>query len=149
MYSHIHSSSARGFAGAPHRLLSRKNRYFLKEISMATVSSHVLDSINGKSAQGIRCQLFQLGDESAAKLVFDVMADDEGRIAESVEIDDFSRGSEFELVFHGRDYFAAQSLAADSMVKTVVIRFVMDDNARRYHLPLMLSAHSYSTWWSG
>ena len=116
---------------------------------MATVSSHILDSVSGNSARGIRCQLFQLGDESAAKLVFDVIADDEGRIAESVEIDHSNGGSEFELVFHGRDYFAAQSLAADSMVKTVVIRFAMDDNAKRYHLPLMLSPHSYSTWWSG
>jgi 5-hydroxyisourate hydrolase len=108
---------------------------------MATVSSHILDSVSGRSARGIRCQLFQLGGETSARLVFDVVAD--------VEVDDSVRGREFELVFHGRDYFAAQSLAADSMVKTVVIRFVMDDDAKRYHLPLMLSPHSYSTWWSG
>ena len=116
---------------------------------MATVSSHILDSVSGRSARGIRCQLFQLGGETSARLVFDVVADDEGRISENVEVDDSVRGREFELVFHGRDYFAAQSLAADSMVKTVVIRFVMDDDAKRYHLPLMLSPHSYSTWWSG
>jgi 5-hydroxyisourate hydrolase len=116
---------------------------------MATVSSHILDSVSGRSARGIRCQLFLLGGEKPARLVFDVVADDEGRIAEIVEVDDSVRGREFELVFHGRDYFSAQSLATDSMVKTVVIRFVMDDDAKRYHLPLMLSPHSYSTWWSG
>lgn len=115
---------------------------------MATVSSHILDSVSGKSAVAIRGQLFRLEGEAARHLVFDVVADDEGRIAESVDIDDSNRGSEFELVFHGRDYFAGQSLAVDSMVNTVVIRFVMDDNARRYHLPVMLSPHSYSTWWS-
>ena len=116
---------------------------------MATVSSHILDSVSGKSAVGIRSQLFQLSVEGERRLVFDVNADREGRIAESIEIDDSNRGSEFELVFHGNDYFAAQSLAGDSVVKTVVIRFVMDDDSRRYHLPVMLSPHSYSTWWSG
>ena len=114
---------------------------------MATVSSHILDSVSGKSAVGIRSQLFQL-DGSDKQLVFDVTADDEGRIVETVEINDSNRGCELELVFHGRDYFA-RSLATDSMVKTVVLRFAMDDDQRRYHLPIMLSPHSYSTWWSG
>lgn len=115
---------------------------------MAILSSHILDSVSGRSAVGIRSQLFRL-DGSARQLVFDVAADDEGRIAETVEIDDSNRGSEFELVFHGRDYFTGQSLAAGSMVKTVVIRFAMEDNGRRYHMPVMLSPHSFSTWWSG
>ena len=74
---------------------------------------------------------------------------DEGRIVESVIIGDENRGAEFELVMHGADYFAAAGLAPDSHFKTVVLRFVMDDDARRYHLPVMLSPHSYSTWWSG
>jgi len=113
---------------------------------MATVSSHILDSVSGKSAVGIRSQLFQL-DGSGKHLVFDVTADDEGRIIETVEINDSNRGSEFELVFHGQDYFA-RSLAADSMVSCVVLRFAMDDDQKRYHLPVMLSPHSYSTWWS-
>ena len=114
---------------------------------MAIVSSHILDSVTGKSAVGIRSRLFRLQGPDKL-LVFDVAADQEGRIAETVEIDDANRGGEFELVFDGGDYFAAQSLAADSMVRSVVIRFVMDDDSKRYHLPVMLSPHSYSTWWS-
>lgn len=114
---------------------------------MATVSSHILDSVSGKSAAGIRCQLFLL-DGAEKQLLFDVAADHEGRIAENVEIEAANRGAEFELVFHGGDYFAARSLAADSMVRSVVIRFSMNDGQRRYHLPVMLSPHSYSTWWS-
>ena len=115
---------------------------------MATVSSHVLDSVHGNSAIGIRCQLFQLSGANERRQLFDVHADGEGRIAENVVIDASNRGHEFELVFHGSDYFAGQGLAVDSIVSTVVIRFVMDQD-RRYHLPLMLSPHSYSTWWSG
>lgn len=115
---------------------------------MATVSSHILDSVSGKSAVGVRSQLFQLSGVSERQLVFDIEADAEGRIAETVEINDANRGCEFELMFHGREYFASQPLAVDSMVSCVVIRFVMDDEQKRYHLPVMLSPHSYSTWWS-
>lgn len=115
---------------------------------MATVSSHILDSVSGKSAVGIRSQLFQLVSDTERRLVFDVNADREGRIAEAVVIDDAIIGCEFELVFHGRDYFNARSVGTESMVKTVVIRFTMAED-KRYHLPVMLSPHSYSTWWSG
>jgi len=113
---------------------------------MATVSSHILDSVAGTHAAGVRCQLFQLGE--TRQLLFDIEADDQGRIAESVELDESNRGAEFELVVHGADYFARRSLAAASVVRCIVIRFVMDDDTKRYHLPVMLAPHSSSTWWS-
>jgi len=116
---------------------------------MATVSSHILDSVNGKSAVGIRSQLFQLVGDTERQLIFDVVADQEGRVAETVVIDDANSGCEFELVFHGSEYFSSQGQDAGSMVKTVVLRFVMNDEQERYHMPVMLSPHSYSTWWSG
>ena len=114
---------------------------------MATVSSHILDSVSGSHAAGIRCQLFLLGEPKQP--LFDVNANDEGRIVETVSIDETNRGAEFELVIHGADYFAGRSSGDDTIVKTVVIRFTIDDDNRRYHLPVMLSPHSYSTWWSG
>jgi len=110
---------------------------------VATVSSHILDSVSGKSAAGIRCQLFQL-DGDLRQPVFDVPADDEGRINESIPVRAGDSGHEFELVMHAADYFGA----TDAVVRCVVIRFVIDDAARRYHMPVMLAPHSYSTWWS-
>ena len=110
---------------------------------MATVSSHILDSVTGKSAAGIRCQLFRLADD-ARQTVFDVQADAEGRIVETVDIDADNLGSEFELVMHAADYFNA----GNATVSCVVIRFCIDDASRRYHMPVMLAPHSYSTWWS-
>ena len=113
---------------------------------MATVSSHVLDSVSGSHAAGIRCQLFRLGPTK--RLIFDVIANDEGRIAESVVIDRDNRGAEFEIVFHSSDYFAKDFQVGASIVETVVIRFRMNDDDARYHLPVMLSPHSCSAWWS-
>ena len=110
---------------------------------MAIISSHILDSLSGKSAAGIRCQLSRLVDDVRQPL-FDVFADTEGRINETLAVDAEDLGSEFELVMHAADYFGA----TDALVTCVVIRFVIDDDSRRYHMPVMLAPHSYSTWWS-
>ena len=111
---------------------------------MAIVSSHILDSVSGKSAAGIRCQLFRIAGDAARQAVFDVIADVEGRIKETVTIDESNIGGEFELVMHAADYFGV----SDAVVPCVVIHLVINDANRRYHLPVMLSPHSYSTWWS-
>ena len=73
---------------------------------MATVSTHLLDSVNGTHAAGVRSQLFRVEGDAGRQLLFDVETDAEGRIAESVELAG-DAGAEFELVFHVRDYFAA------------------------------------------
>ncbi len=116
---------------------------------MAKVSSHILDSVGGGHAAGIRCQLFARDGKGASQLVFDILANAEGRIDETIALDDFDGGGEFELVLHGAEYFAARGIDAGTTVSAVVIRFVMVDDARRYHMPVMLAPHSYSTWWSG
>ncbi len=111
---------------------------------MARISSHILDSVAGDHAAGIRCQLFRLG--AVRELVFEVNADDEGRIAETVEIGEI--GAEFELVIHGAEYFAARGVRPPTTVTAVVLRFNLADESQRCHLPVMLAPHSYSTWWS-
>lgn len=115
---------------------------------MATVSSHILDSVKGSSAAGIRVELFSLKGDSNRKKIFDIDADGEGRINQTVDIPDATGDCEYELVFHSADFFASQSLPAEEnpVMKTVVIRFSMSDNEHRYHLPMMLSPHSYSVW---
>lgn len=120
---------------------------------MVTVSSHILDTISGVSAVGIRVQLFRLSGHQR-DLLFDVYASDEGRIIETVDpydtdIDTASK-YEYELIFHGADYFSTQPCPAESnsYMKVVVLRFSMPDPDKRYHMPIMLSPHSYSVWWS-
>lgn len=115
---------------------------------MATVSSHILDSVTGADAAGIRCELYRVGETGVREPVFDVRADADGRIGERVKLDGATSGSEFELVLHGADYFRAQGIRPNSKVSVVVLRFRMDDDSKRYHMPVMLAPHSYSTWWS-
>lgn len=114
---------------------------------MAIVSSHILDSVAGGSATGIRAELFR-HDGSIRTPVFDIFADTEGRICESVEIS--STGLEYELVLHSARYFSECMSIEDNqqIMKTVIVRFTMPDAEKRYHIPIMLAPHSYSVWWS-
>ena len=114
---------------------------------MATISSHVLDSVAGSHAAGIRVQCYLLSGASRT-LVFDVKASDEGRITESVNSVDAAE--QYELVFFARDYFAATALPStgEPAVTEVVMRLSVTNDDAKYHVPVMLSAHSYSVWWS-
>lgn len=115
---------------------------------MATVSSHILDSVFGGSAVGIRCQLFRVIDESSKEKVFDVQANEQGRIVESIKL--ATGNSDYELVFYSGEYFRGCQLKESEfqIVDQVVVRFSINSAESRYHIPVMLSAHSYSVWWS-
>ena len=114
---------------------------------MATVSSHVLDSVIGDHAKGIRIACFALKG-SGREQMFDVIANEEGRIAEGVVF--VSAETKYELVFHTAAYFAAQPNMPEARqnIDEVVIRFTISEPDGRTHIPLMLSPHAYSIWWS-
>ena len=119
---------------------------------MPHITSHILNSLTGCSAVGVRSELIYRPADGPPVTLFDTVTDEEGRISEIVDELHFPPGlvPECELVFHGAQYFADQGFVVgeSSPVKTVVIRFVMEELDKRYHLPVMLSPHSYSLWWS-
>jgi 5-hydroxyisourate hydrolase len=108
----------------------------------------VLDSISGKSAIGFRVQLFRIGENDNKELVFDVMSDQEGRIAEQLLLENEAQA--FELVFYTRDYIEREhgKQIANQPLSTAVIRLCLSKREQRYHIPLVLSPHSYTVWWS-
>lgn len=117
---------------------------------MATLSSHVLDSVAGSHASGIRVQCYQLHVNGSRSVVFDVQAGSDGRIAEAVQAPSAPDAMDVELVFHSSDYFASQQIPDDGyqIMNTVVIRLSLPDPDATYHVPMMLAPHSYSIWWS-
>jgi 5-hydroxyisourate hydrolase len=116
---------------------------------MATVSSHILDSIAGGPAVGIRVVLYKLPGEGGKQKIFDVTTDGKGLIDETVDPGKADKSAQYELVFHSADYFAALDLSTTnhSVMKTVVLRFTMADRNKRYHMPITLAPHSYSVCW--
>jgi hydroxyisourate hydrolase len=59
-----------------------------------------------------------------------------------------ARVGRFELIFHTGDYFRAQDarLAEPPFLDLVPIRFAVADPSAHYHVPLILSPWSYSTY---
>ena len=117
---------------------------------MVTISSHILDAVHGCSASGIRVSCHRLSEDQKSELVFEVKANEEGRIVE--EIDFTSSGENtFELVFFSHEYFReklGESYAGRQIVPEVVIRLVLPDPEIRYHVPVIIGPHSNTFWWS-
>ena len=117
---------------------------------MATISSHVLDAVNGTHAGGVRVDCHRIGDDGRAEPVFSVESGADGRIATTVEVDGADTGRVYELGFHIGEYFDREGFAEQARIMPgVVFRLRLPDPDARYHVPLIASPHGYSVWWSG
>lgn len=116
---------------------------------MITISSHVLDSVIGDHAKYIRIECFKLEADGGRIGLFNTIADDQGRISETVDADnnDLTR---YELIFHSAEYFKNQpdTPPSNQIMPEVVVRFTISASTEKVHIPVMLAPHSYSTWWS-
>ena len=114
---------------------------------MAIISSHILDSVHGCSASGIRVQC---QNRNGDHLVFEVEANEEGRIMEEVSFED--SGEQFyQLIFFSDEYFRKKMAVCYSgrqIVREIVIRLVLPDPEIRYHVPVIIGPHSNTFWWS-
>lgn len=114
---------------------------------MGKLSTHVLDTSQGKPAAGLKIDLFFLGGESRQHLASYTTNADGRTDASLMEAEDMAVGV-FELVFHVGDYFDALDIALPSpkFLDKVPIRFGISDVEQSYHVPLLLSPFGYSTY---
>ena len=113
---------------------------------MGTLSTHVLDTAAGRPASGLRLELYRVGAER--KLLATAQTNANGRVDQPLlQGDEFRRG-EYEVIFHAGDYFARQglSLPEPPFLDQVTIRFGVAEPEQNYHLPLLISPWSYSTY---
>ena len=117
---------------------------------MAIISSHILDSVHGCSASGIRVQCQKVVKRNGDQIVFEVEANEEGRIMEEVSFED--SGEQFyQLIFFSDEYFRkkmAERYSGRQIVREIVIRLVLPDPEIRYHVPVIIGPHSNTFWWS-
>lgn len=111
---------------------------------MALLTSHVLDAVNGCPAAGIRVEIRRIETDGLTTILFDGACDNEGRLSEQIAVDD--RVAQFELIVHAADYFRTAKV---DVMPEVVVRFQLQrGNDQRQHIPVVLSPHSYTVWWS-
>jgi 5-hydroxyisourate hydrolase len=96
-----------------------------------SLSTHVLDTAKGVPAAGVAIEL-RHGDE-----LITATTNEDGRAR---LLDDTPPG-EYELTFAVGDYFGERPF-----LDRVPIRFTIADPAAHYHVPLLVSPWSYSTY---
>ncbi len=107
------------------------------------ITTHVLDTAVGKPAAGLKIDFYRL-DGSARELIKSVSTNDDGRCDSPLVSGDEMKTGVYELVFHVGDYLNAD--AAVSFLDQVPVRFGIDDPSTHYHVPLLVSPFSYSTY---
>ena len=113
---------------------------------MGRLTTHILDTAQGCPAAGVDIALYAV-DVSRRMLKQDVTNAD-GRLDTPIlEGVDFKPGV-YELVFHAGAYFCSCKLDLPDppFVDEVVIRFGIADANSHYHVPLLVSPWSYSTY---
>lgn len=115
---------------------------------MGRLSTHVLDTANGKPAAGMRVELFRLETSGAQTLVKSEITNSDGRTNAPLLIDAAFQTGTYELVFDVAGYFRAVGTAtADPpFLSSVPLRFTIADANGHYHVPLLVSPWSYSTY---
>jgi len=114
---------------------------------MGRLTTHVLDTAHGKPGAGMRVRLYRrVGAEYA--LIKEVSTNADGRCdAPLLEAAAFTTGA-YRLLFSAGAYFAAQGVRAPepAFVDEVTLDFGVADAAAHYHVPLLVSPYSFSTY---
>lgn len=131
----------------------------------ATLSSHILDTHLGKPASGITVTLKQVAKDDSTntktnEFLAEAITNNDGRItvdswSSNLELNDPQTNStehnsdltlstgEYSLTFATAEYFESQNIKV--FYPEVVINFIISDSSH-YHIPLLISAHGYSTY---
>jgi len=110
------------------------------------LSTHVLDTVRGSPAAGMRIDLHRL-DAGGATLVTTATTNADGRTDVPLVAGAALVAGDYRLTFHVADYFrAAGSADAGRFLGTVPVEFTVADPAAAYHVPLLVSPWSYSTY---
>jgi 5-hydroxyisourate hydrolase len=117
-------------------------------IYMGKLSTHVLDTTQGKPGAGVRIALFALDNGGGRTLLKTDITNADGRCAAPLLEGDAMQPGKYELVFAAGDYFAAQGVALPEprFVDQVTIAFGIANADQNYHVPLVVTPWSYSTY---
>jgi 5-hydroxyisourate hydrolase len=112
---------------------------------MASLSTHVLDIVRGKPAEGV---VIELHDAMARppRLLKSTKTNADGRPGDLSTLD--LPAGIYELKFMAGDYFRKSGIPLPDppFIDDVVIRFGVADAMGHYHVPLLLSTYGYSTY---
>jgi 5-hydroxyisourate hydrolase len=114
---------------------------------MGKLSTHVLDTTQGKPGAGVQLALFRIQD-GVRTLLVSTFTNADGRCSAPLLEGDALLAGNYELEFAAGDYFAAQGVPMPEprFIDYVTIAFGVADPDQNYHVPLVVTPWSYSTY---
>ena len=115
--------------------------------AMGFLTTHVLDTMNGCPAAGLRVALYRF-DGDTPQLLRELALDADGRAAGPLLEGDAFQAGRYRLVFEVGAYFRARGtvLPEPGFLDRVPLDFGIADAGSHYHVPLLASPWSYSTY---
>lgn len=116
---------------------------------MGKLTTHVLDTMNGRPAAGMAVTLWrQWGDPAAHELLASLTLNEDGRAAGPLLEGAALQPGRYRLVFAVGAYFRGLGVALPepAFLEDVPLDFGLADPQAHYHVPLLASPWSYSTY---
>ena len=112
---------------------------------MGRLSTHVLDIQAGRPAPGVAVELVRIGENGAATALKTTRTNADGRTDAPLLAGDELTTGVYELRFHAGDYLGRTG-DGPMFLDIIPIRFGLADEGAHYHVPLLVSPFSYSTY---
>lgn len=116
---------------------------------MAGVTTHVLDTAMGKPAAGMELTLYRINENNERVLIKTCETNSDGRTNEPLISPADVLQARYELVFNVEPYFQESQpdvLATPAFLDSICLRFAVANTHEHYHVPLLVSPYSYSTY---
>lgn len=115
--------------------------------SNAGLTTHMLDTVNGKPAAGVRID-FGVLEGNGYRTVKTVHTNADGRNGEPLLTADNMKAGQYQLVFYVAEYFSKLGvpLANPPFLDKVALQFGIANADEHYHVPLLASPWSYMTY---
>jgi 5-hydroxyisourate hydrolase len=105
---------------------------------MSHLSAHVLDASTGTPATDVAVDLTSATGDPIAS----ARTDSDGRVGDLGP--DHLEPGDYQVTFGSGDYFARHGI--DCFYPSVTVLFTVAPNQQHYHVPLLLSPYSYTTY---
>jgi len=113
-------------------------------LAMNRISTHVLDTAQGKPAKDVPVRLERRVLGGAWQVLSSSRTAADGRCAQLLPENEILRAGIYRLVFDIDSYHLAQKI--QGLYPVVEITFEVREGETHFHIPLLLSPHGYTTY---
>jgi len=112
------------------------------------LSTHVLDTHRGCPAAGVAIEFFEVASSGTSRLISRAVTNADGRTERPLIAEQPIPIAQYELRFGIGDYFARQNTPVTDppFLGVIPIRFAIAEPEAHYHVPIIVTPWSYSTY---